>query len=256
MRKIVTVLALLALVATASATVRVFVTKSCDPYGLENDANAFVPTVSTVYANGVNENTYDYYDAAGGPGPLRPGGYPPADSPSGTCLDPVVIEPEGQFGYIWLQFQSEPAGAKINGLQITIYECGSTEPSSNVYTCYYVCNNVNTTGNKRWDGTATPPNYPEWLGNNPQTMVAITAYGIKNLVPANAEQLWSGGAARIALLGAVSAPFDGTIYEILITNISYASPPNPAVAGGAFQFFPEPASLLLMGLAGLLIRRR
>lgn len=255
MRKIVTVLALLALVATASATVRVFVTKSCDGYGLEDNANAFTPTVSTVYANGVNENTFDYEDYDGVPGPLRPGAYPPIDSPAGTCDAPVDITPPGQFAYIWLQFQSEPAGAKINGLAITIRECGSTDPSTKVSTTYYLCNNVNLTGNKRWDGAATPPGYPEFH-NNPQTMVAITAYGIKNLNPVLAEQLWSGGTKRMALLGSIQAPFDNTTYEILITNISYASPPNPSVAGGAFRFTPEPASLLLMGLAGLLIRRR
>ena len=257
MRKIVTVLALLALVVTANATVRVFVTKSCDPYGLENDANAFVPTISTVYANGVNVNGYDYEDYYTNPGPIRPGAYPPANSPSGTCLDPVVITPEGQFGYIWLQFQSEPNLSAINGLQITISECGATEPSAKVYTTYYVCNNKNgPLGVKRWDGTATPPLYPEWNGNNPQTMVAIQAYGIQNKNADLAWNLWKGGTYRIALLGAVSADFDGTIYTIDITNISYGTPPNPSVSGGAFQFFPEPASLLLMGLAGLLIRRR
>jgi len=263
MRKIVTVLALLALVATANATVRVFVTKSCDPYGLENNANAFVPTVSTVYANGTDVNGYDYedYSSPPVPGPIRPGGYPPADSPSGTCLDPVVIPPPGQFGYIWLQYQSEPNGAKINGLQITIRECGSTEPSAKVYTTYYVCNNMNNQFfAKRWDGTATPPLYPEWNGNNPQTMVAIVAYGLQNKAANLPWNLWKGTvggiAYRMALLGAVSADFDGTIYTIDITNISYGTPPNPSVSGGAFQFFPEPASLLLMGLAGLLIRRR
>jgi hypothetical protein len=260
MRKIVTVLALLALVATANATVRVFVTKSCDPYGLQDDANAFVPTASTVYANGVNVNGNDYEDYYYNPGPIRPDGYPPANSPSGTCDDPVVIPPDpvGQFGYIWLQFQSEVGGATINGLQVTIRECGSTEPSAKVYTCYYVCNNRNNANinDKRWDGTATPPLYPEWLGNNPQTMVAITAYGIQNKNQDLAWNLWKGTTYRIALLGAVSAPFDGTKYTIDITNISYLEPPNPSVAGGAFQFFPEPASLLLMGLAGLLIRRR
>ncbi len=254
MKKVVTCVALLALVASASATVRVFVTGSNNPYGLENNANAFTPTVSTVYANGVNENTYDYYDMYGGAGPLRPGAYPPANSPSGTVADPVLI-PSTDFAYLWLQFQSEPAGAKINGLAITIRKAGESVPATDVYTTYYLCNNVNTTGNKRWDGNATPPNYPEWH-NNPETMIAITAYGIKNLATAKAEQLWGGGTARIALLGAISAPANGTVYEVLITNISYASPPNPTVAGGAFSILPEPASLLLMGLAGLLIRRR
>jgi hypothetical protein len=255
MKRIVTVLALLALVAAANATVRVFVTKSCDPYGLEDNANAFTPTVSTVYANGVNVNGYDY-EYYGYPGPLRPGGYPPAGSPSGTVADPVVIGPPGQFAYIWLQFQSEPDYVKVNGLQITIREAGSTAPSTKVTTTYYLCNNMdNNWGDKRWDGTATPPAYPEWH-NNPQTMAANVYYGIQNKNADKPWNLWKGGAYRIALLGSVQAPFDGTTYEILITDISYATPPNPTVAGGVFQFTPEPAGLVLMALAGLLTRRR
>jgi hypothetical protein len=256
MKRTITILALLAMAATASATVRVFVTKSCDGYGLENNANAFTPTISTVYANGMNVNGEDYENYYG-PGPLRPGTYPPAGSPSGTVADPVVIDPPGQFAYIWLQCQSEPTGAKINGLQITIREAGSTTPSSQVTTTYYLCNNMNNViGAKRWDGTATPPGYPEWH-NNPQTMAANTGpYGIQNKAADLPWNLWKGGTRRIALLGSVQAPFDGTTYEILITDISYATPPNPAVAGGAFRFMPEPTSLLLAGLAGLLTRRR
>lgn len=256
MKRALCLVVMLAMVASASATVRVFVTSSADGYGLENNANAFTPTVSTVYSNGVNENTYDYYDAGGGAGPLRPGTYPPSGSPSGDVGNPVLVDASaGAFAYVWLQFQSEPAGAKINGLTVRIQEDGTTTPASGLTYNWYLCNNVNTTGNKRWDGTATPPTYPEWH-NNPQTMVAITAYGIKNLVPAMAEQLWSGGTARIAMLGAIAGDASDTKYDIVITNISYASPPNPEVAGGVFQFTPEPASLLLMGLAGLLLRRR
>lgn len=263
MKKLVTILAMLALVGTASATVRVFVTPYPDqPYGLENHANAFIPTISTVYANGDFENGYDYADYYFNPGPIRPGTFPPVDAPSGTCEDPVEI-PEGGFAYIWLQFQSEPKGAKINGLMVEISFCGTgVVPESvenpgpgQIYTNYYLCNNLGmVTPNKRWDGTATPPLYPEWH-NNPQTMVAITAYGLQNVASAALWNLYDP-TNRIYLLGAVAAPYDGAKYEINITNISYATPPNPTVAGGAFQFLPEPTSLLLMGLAGLLIRRR
>jgi hypothetical protein len=246
MRRIVTVLVLLALAATASATVRVFVTKSCDPYGLENNANAFTPTMSTVYANGVSVNGYDYEDYDGNPGPLRPGAYPPADSPSGTYTNPVLITP-GQFAYIWLQFENEPNGAKIDGLWITITNCATGAiPQSDwytyppgpgqIYTTYYICNNLNTLGQKRWDGVALPPNYAGWH-SNPETMLAITAYGIGNMNAPNPSQLWSGAPARIALLGSIEAPFDGTTYAIDITGISYAGLPDPSsVAGGAFRF--------------------
>jgi hypothetical protein len=258
MRKALALLGVLAVVGVASATVRLFVTSSSDPYGLENNANHATPTVSSVDAGGSNFNTYDYYSPDFGPGPLRPGAYPPSASPSGTDASPVQI-PAGSWGYIWLQFQNEPAGAHIPELVVLI-----TDPSSpdglahNVYTTYYLCNNVGTTGNKRWNGTATPPGYPEWH-NNQETMVAVTAYGIKNLVPALPEQLWSGSAlGRIALLGAVDAPADGSIYHIDITLLGYTDTtmPTPSVAGGVFQFAPEPTSLILLGLTGLLIRRR
>jgi hypothetical protein len=218
----------LANVVTASATVRVFVTASADGYGLENPANHMVPTASTVYANNVSVNGYDYEDYYYNPGPLRPGTYPPADSPSGTVDNPVLID--SGWAYIWLQFQSEPAGSKIEGLQITI------APSANVATTYYLCNNLQgPAGATRWDGTATPPGYPEWH-NNPQTMVAITRYGLQNWTAALAWNLWSGGASRIALLGAVEAPLDGTTYTIDITNIYVTHPPtNPSVSGGVFK---------------------
>lgn len=247
MKKALTLLAVLAVVSCASATVRVFVTTSSGPYGMENDANHMIPTVSTVYANGVSINGYDYQDYYGNPGPLRPGAFPPANAPSGDLANPVQIL-DGDFAYIWLQFQNEPKGAKINGLQISI-------TGGPVSTTYYLCNNLqNNIAAKRWDGTATPPGYPEWH-NNPQTMVAITAAGLTNTATTAPWNLYDG-TTRIALLGAVEAPWDGAVLHIDITNISYAAPPNPAVAGGVFSFVPEPTSLLLMGLAGLLIRRR
>jgi hypothetical protein len=254
MKKAMCVFGMLAMVASASATVRVFVTGSASGYGLANNANAFTPTVSSVTDGGSNFNTYDYYTASFGAGPIRPGVYPPAAAPSGTLAAPVQVD--SGFAYVWLQFQSEPA-ATINGLGVQINNAGTTTPAA-VTTAWYLCNNVTTTGNKRWDGAATPPSYPE-LTNNPQISVSVTAYGIRNLVPATAEQLWSGAAAgRIALMGAIAAPFDGSIYSIDITLINYSDSglPTPSVAGGFFQFTPEPTSLLLLGVVGLLVRRR
>lgn len=256
MKKALCLVVMLAMVASASATVRVFVTSSAGGLGLENPANAFIPTISTVYSNGLNENAYDYSDYYGVPGPIRPGVFPAADAPSGTADTPVQVNVgAGEFAYVWLQFQSEPKGAKINGLLVQVTEVGSADPAAGLTFNWYLCNNMGMpTPNKRWDGTATPPGYPEWH-NNPQTFVAVTAYGLQNTALDAPWNLWNG-TSRYALLGAINGPADGKKYELTVVNISYATPPNPTTAGGVFQFVPEPASLLLMGLAGLLLRRR
>jgi hypothetical protein len=92
-------------------------------------------------------------------------------------------------------------------------------------------------------------------------MVAVTAYGIKNLNAMNAEQLWSGSSSRIALLGAIDAAVaDGQVFQIFIPygigGCILASGVVPSVAGGYFQFVPEPASLLLLGFLALHGARR
>jgi hypothetical protein len=230
---------ILSVATVAQATVRLFVTTSSDGYGLENQANHMVPTESTVYSNGWDENAYDYADSYGDPGPLRPGSFPPADAPSGTPESPVLIA-QGDWAYVWLQFQNEPKGAKISGLQVAInYVQGGIAPLS---ATYYLCNNMWSLGifNKRWDGTATPSEYPEWH-NNPQTMFANTAEGLVRLT---FNRAWNLGAYDPAsywymyLLGAVEAPADGTVYTIDITQISYAGGPGPPLASGVFQFGP------------------
>ncbi len=258
MKKAMGLVVMLAMVASASATVRVFVTSSASGFGLQDDANAFTPTISTVYTNGVNLNAYDYGGFYGGSvGPLRPGTYPAAGEPSGTPGSPIGVDAgAGDFAYVWLQFQNEPKGAKINGLVVAITNTGTTIPAAGLSYTWYLCNNLmDTFGNKRWDGTATPPGYPEWH-NNPQTFIAITALGLVNSSLNVPNNLYDGVTTHIALLGAISGPASDQVFDINITNISYATPPNPSVAGGSFQFTPEPASLLLMGLAGLLLRRR
>ncbi len=249
--------------ACASATVRVFVTKSSDPYGLENNANHAIPTVSAVYVNGVDENGYDYWADYEGtiPGPIRPGGFPPADAPSGDPNNPIIIPP-GDFAYMWLQFQSEPNSAKINGLGITIHVAGvpydPNDPNSQpaLAPTYYLCNNMNNeVAMKRWDGTATPPGYPEWH-KNPERMIAVNTYGLQNRYADLGWNLWKGGTVRIALLGAVENDLSGKTYEIQIPLIGYASGSPNGLASGFFTFVPEPAAVLLMTAASLFMRGR
>ncbi len=219
MKRATVLLLMLACIVSASATVRVFVTSSDEPYGLDNRAISCLPTWS--YPAG---HDCDYFQVTT---------YPPADHPAeaslvcpGVCDEPYI------GGYIWLQFQNEPKGVKINGLQVTI-----TPPGACLYPTYYLVNDMASSGYKRWDGTATPPDYPEWH-NNPQTMVAIGTYGLQNSSSGTPclYNVWT----HTALLGAIVCNADAPHvqdYEINITNISYASPPNPSVAGGAFSLF-------------------
>ena len=107
----------------------------------------------------------------------------------------------------------------------------------------------------------------EWVDNNPQTLVSDSASGgIQNLRtdPSTGTNWnlydWQAGATKggpttgVSLIGACFASSE--IYSIRIVDISYASGPAPTI--GAPTYFldtsPEPAGLLLMTLAGLLLR--
>jgi hypothetical protein len=135
---------------------------------------------------------------------------------------------------------------------------------------YYAQNNKQDAAplnQKRWDGVITP-GAPEFK-NNPQTLVAVTAAGIAKInadaaVPQNWNMSkWQAGTASqprtsVTLLGAVKVPTVG-VYSIQMTQANFASDaenPVPIGPAGFFGVIPEPTSMLLLGLAGLLIRRR
>ena len=265
MKKALCVLAVLTLAAAASADVRVFVTSSSAGYGLNETANAFIPTFSTVDVPGNTLNAYDFYHSNLGSHPDGHGfsvsNFPPQDAPSGTVGSPVQI-PVGNFGYIWFQFQAEAKGANVNGLKVLITDVGGPTV---IQTTYYVQNDLS--GDvllKRWDGTATAPDYPEWNnldGRNLQILVGVHAAGLTNGASAPWDMfLHQSGAGTnpftgVGLLGAVQGQL-GHTYTVSIDQVNYSSGTPGALSGGAFQFAPEPASLVLMALAGLLLRRR
>ena len=260
--------------ASADADVRVFVTSSAAGYGLnllgpQGDGTGtdplhedwpidpFRPTYSTVYSNNFNEYAYDYYYAY-----YRVAAYPPIDAPSGTVDNPILIDAAaGEWAYIWFQFRDEPKLAHLNGLIVRVSEAGSWDPASSVVPTWYVQNDMGGLGWKRWDGSATPPGYPEWH-LNPQTMLAIDAAGISNAgdQPVNMFDNQAVNGAHltgVALLGALNAPPGETLYELRIDEIGYSQPPYPSIAESCFfRIVPEPAGVLLVAVVALRSRRQ
>jgi len=229
---------MLAGVVCAGATVRVFITSSAEPYGLDDRTLSCTPTWIDEEDPPHEGQDCDHYQVTG---------FPPFDYPSGTCGNGTGLICPGDCndpftgGYIWLQFQNEPDGARINGLVILVRECASDVPATCVYPTYYVLNDRFNSGYKRWDGTATPPEYAEWH-RNPWPGVAVTADGISNLDYDEPCNLYHGE-THTALLGAIVCSAAGTPhardFRVEITNVNYEDPsqPVPYVEGGAFSLF-------------------
>lgn len=250
MKKVLIVVAMIALAASASAKVQFFITKNTDGYGLTNPALAFDPTMD------LQNDSYHY----------AVGTFPPTTDPPPI---PSINPNAGEFGYLWIRFYDDVAGAKVQGIHIGYQRGGAwITPGGGNEFAYYVCNDIAVQGGtkKRWDGPATPPDDPEFK-TNPQVLAAVTAEGIINAKTASEWNLFSGNqgtpppAIRTALLGAVK--FEPGNYDVTLAlgslGFKYAGTSEPLPPG--IQFFgativPEPAGLLLLGLASLAIRRR
>ena len=239
MKKALIVLGVVACVASAHATTTIYLSSSADPYGLTNSAIAFDVT------QGAQTDSYDYAVSS----------YAPNNLPVPT-IDPTA----GEFAYMWIKFTAVPTGnAQVQGLHM-----GWTGSVADV--SYYILDDVLAPDphHLRWQGAATAPNYPEFK-NNPQILAAVTSDGIKNVAAANPANLYSGtGPAdaaqkRVALLGAIRFNAGNYTVDGFLSDLGIKFDPdfpNETVVFQGANIIPEPASLLLIGLAGLALRRR
>lgn len=153
----------------------------------------------------------------------------------------------------------------MDGIHLGIQRAGEWLPQSPDYEfAWYVCENLEVPemGTKRWDGPITPPLDPEFK-TNPQVLVAVTAYGIRNAADPLPWNLYSGDqlpGVRTALLGAVRFAVGAYRVDLAFGPLGFhycggILPLNGSEVDGAWVV-PEPGSALLLVLVGLAARRR
>jgi hypothetical protein len=266
MKKAIVLLAVLGLVAAANADVRFYFTASTDAaYGLTNVGNALKPGL---------EGSVDTDDSNGDPA------YGVTAYPTFNAANiPTVDYTKNEFVYVWVQFYSTGTAPTFPQTAASTYVPNNGKLFSATLTAtgdpakvaWYRVDNQVGDGTLRWQGAATAPDFPEFTDPTEIALTAVTSYGIQNKTAANPYQLWSGNAGgRVALLGAIkpSKAGDFTINVPAETGTGLPLLAYNAVIGGAatsyavlpvfgsYHVIPEPASMLLLGLAGLLIRRR
>lgn len=245
MKKLLAMVAGMAVAASVSADVRFYFTNSNTGAGLTDSSLALQNTDG----NGTDGATYAL-----------------------TGTDPAVAAPTvnptlGEWLYLWVAFEGEANSVKIQGINLSIDQDGN-ETGRGIYLGDDT--NGEEGGSIRWNlGSQT---------TDPMVLVAIQEPGIVN----RTTNRWLyDGSTRTALLGAIAVK-EGN-YDIRIglerQGVSYSGKPAPKVKLGAgdeqfdgavqpegtptryadaysARVVPEPASLLLLALAGLAIRRR
>jgi hypothetical protein len=269
MKKALVILGMAALVASANAGIRFFFTTNLQPYGLTNAANALKPSAA-ITSNDDVPDTSDNQD-------YTSGAYA-ATFPTYSATVPTIdldTNPGG-FVYLWMQFYNDgnaDASSKFLSGEFLITG-GPVNP------VYYRGDDLGGLhGSKLWDGASTEADNYSTFRQNPQTLAAITAAGIVNSSfgsqsytdeddVQHRSPLWTGGSigtGRMALLGAIQPLGVGTYHfdntfaadtssTVVLVRAGSNTPVD--IAGIDFTVTPEPASMALMALAGLLIRRR
>jgi len=271
MKKAIVLVAVLGLVAMANADVRIFFTKGGTGTGITNPAMAFLPTGGLG-----NDGQITDPDS----GDVSPGAYYLTGAPPAYTTDiPTVDATLGEFVYVWLQFytvgtvpQFDEHGNPIGGASTylpnngVLFSASMESTNANQQFAWYKYDNSNPDelgGNSyRWDNSA------DQLTGSTVAFTAVQGTGIKN---ATAASLNFGQQSRTALLGAIKPSTDALGLQSMTALLDNYGLPAFAfkistVNGGAgysvlptfgqYNVIPEPASMLLLGLAGLLIRRR
>ncbi len=229
MKKTLLAVALIAGVSAASADINLFFSST----GMSSDALKY----STALTN--------FLPGFTGPTPIGP------------TLD------EGSYDlFLWGQFVNENDYDQIYGIQLQIQGTAAYDGTKSVI--------------YRHNKTTPPPAYKRWDGAQPVyvhngVMAAVIARGIVNWTssdvnPGDLVTLPTGSEGTKFLLGVVrvenaTAGQELTVslnpqLGIAIRNAEGVTIPDPPVNSATVTFVPEPASLLLLGLAGLAIRRR
>ncbi len=251
MKKAIVLMAVLCLVTSASANVNMWLSNSADGNGLVAGDDPFLAA--------------DYQFTLGGV------------SSMGAAVD---VAPAADFTYLWLQFDNEAEGVKIQGIStdlvVTVPGGDPTNPAD------IIAGAVTNSVGHRYSYTPLPAIYTRWEGDadisvtgDPNGLfVGATSQGIQNHAALDMFRSEWNGASRTALIGAAAFAegIRGDIY-LGIGDLKYMDiTPRPTVSlngvevlpgagldyqyGYAGNIVPEPASMLLLGLAGLLIRRR
>lgn len=291
MHRTIALVCLLSVAIVANAEVQIYFTNgSTQSYGLADVADALNPSAAITSNDNLAEYS-DNLDVTGSGAPydmMDPTMFAPYTTsgvrrpPGSTC--PVIGAP-GDVIYIWGKFDDSYAtNATLRWIHGGIAEadCETGEPLTEFdgqfdqpifadlggQVAWYKFDAMGSLGTERWDGASTEADNYATFRNNPQLLTAVSAYGIRanaTILPQPLGQAKAVGGEDIFLLGAVAAsaldPNKCYTYAVRADDqlgepsFVIGSTPEAPVAD-CFSIVPEPASLLLIGLAGLLIRRR